>query len=123
MYKFHYDIVQPKFGPENVRLLYMDTGSFFYQIYTEDLYQDFADVNFKQHLDTSAYPEDHVLFSNDNKKELGKFKDELYGKLLEKCIGIASKLYTYKVYGGKIVKKAKGVKKTCDRTSNHICRL
>jgi len=48
-----------------------------------------------------------------NKKVLGKFKDEMNGKILEEFIGLASKLYSNKVFASNNgeMKKAKGVKK------------
>ncbi len=51
-----------------------DTDSLVYQIFTDDLYKDMESM--KDKLDTSNYPEDHPLFSNVNKKVVGKFKDE-----------------------------------------------
>ena len=35
MYEFHYDYMQPKYGSK-VKLCYMDTDSFVYEIETED---------------------------------------------------------------------------------------
>ena len=47
MYKFQYDCMQPKYGSE-VKLCYMDTESFVYEIGTKDFYRDFAkDVEIK----------------------------------------------------------------------------
>lgn len=115
MYHFHYDVICPKFGFDNVRLLYLDTDSFFYHIVTEDIYKSFKEL--RKYLDTSDYPLDHFsgLQSNKNKKIVGKFKDEFNGTLLHKFVGLASKLYAYKVYNGGTgnkntdSKKAKGV--------------
>ena len=43
---------------------------------------------------------------------MGKFKDEVNGKILGEFIGLASKLYTYKMFESiKQMKKAKGIKK------------
>ena len=42
MYEFHYDYMLPKYG-DNIKLCYMDTDSFVYDIETEDFYKDIAD--------------------------------------------------------------------------------
>ena len=60
--------------------------------------------------DTSNYSPDHQLFSNTNKKVIGKFKDELGGKVLTEFIGIRPKMYSY--VGEDSGKRAKGVKKS-----------
>ena len=41
MYEFHYDYMGPKYGSK-VKLCYMDTDSFVYEIETEDFYRDIA---------------------------------------------------------------------------------
>jgi len=55
-------------------------------------------------------------FFNENKKVIGKFKDEAGGKVIEEFVGLKSKMYSYLVSGGfgmepQEHKKAKGVKK------------
>ena len=60
--------------------------------------------------DTSNYSPDHQLFSDTNKKVIGKFKDELGGKVLTEFIGIRPKMYSY--VGEDSGKRAKGVKKS-----------
>lgn len=118
MYDFHYNVICKKFGFDKVKLLYMDTDSFFYKIETEDIYKSFRKI--KKHLDTSDYPSDHFsgLHSNKNKKVVGKFKDELNGAILYKFVGLASKLYAYKLEDNSEHKKAKGVKTYI--TTHHI---
>ena len=49
------------------------------------------------------------LYSNHNKKVVGKFKDELGGKLMTEFVGLRLKVYSYT--GEKSGKRAKGVKK------------
>jgi len=79
MAKFHYEKVG-KWYEEKANFLFTDTDSFCYQIFTHDLYEDL--IKHTKHFDLSEYPRDHFLNSNKNKKVLGKWKDELNGKLL-----------------------------------------
>ena len=60
--------------------------------------------------DTSNYSPGHPLFSTANKKIIGKFKDELGGKVMTEFIGIRPKMYSY--VGEESGKRAKGVKKS-----------
>ena len=106
MYDFYYNTLKTRYG-DKIRLLYTDTDSVIIHVQTEDIYADMA-----QNLDdydTSNYPADHPLFSNTNKKIIGKFKDELGGQLLTEFIGIRPKMYSY--VGEESGKRAKGVKK------------
>ena len=41
MYEFHYDYMRPRYGSK-VKLCYMDTDSFVYEIETKDFYRDIA---------------------------------------------------------------------------------
>ena len=77
MYSTYYDILQPYFGIENLQLHYMDTDSFVLSFNTKNIIQDLH--NLKEYIfDFSNLnePSDHELFSNINKKVLGKFKIE-----------------------------------------------
>jgi hypothetical protein len=61
MYTFHYEHMLPKYGYENIKLLFTDTDSLTYHIKTHDLYEDMKN---DLHLyDTSDYPKDHMLYS------------------------------------------------------------
>ena len=107
MYNFYYNTLKARYG-ENVRLLYTDTDSLIVKVDTDDLYKDMslnADL-----YDTSNYSPGHPLFSNTNKKIIGKFKDELGGKVMTEFIGIRPKMYSY--VGEESGKRAKGVKKS-----------
>ena len=53
MYEFHYDYMRPKYGSK-VKLCYMDTDSFVYEIETEDFYRDMAN-DVEKRFDTSGY--------------------------------------------------------------------
>ena len=51
LYEFHYDYMRPKHGSK-VKLCYMDTNSFVYEIGTEDFYRDIA-KDAEKRFDTS----------------------------------------------------------------------
>ena len=68
----------------NVRWCFTDTDSLLYEIKTPDIFKDMA-----QHIDDynfSDYPKNHHLYNTRRKKEIGKFKDELNGIILEEFI-------------------------------------
>ena len=110
MYKFYYDTLKP-FYNDRVKLCYTDTDSFVLHIETEDVYDDFNKMD--DLFDFSSYPSDHKSYSKKNKKVLGKFKDEVDGKIIEEFIGLKPKMYSIKIHTGKpeedIKKKAKGI--------------
>ena len=108
MYEFHYNYMMKKYKRDKVKLLFTDTDSLMYHIKTEDIFEDlFQDRDL---LDNSDYPETSKYFSKDNKKVIGKFKDEASGKPIIEFIGLKSKMYSYKTED-KNNKTAKGVKK------------
>jgi len=107
MYRYHYRVVKARYG-ENAKLLFTDTDSLAYHITTPDLYEDLKEI--REHLDTSNYPKDHPLFSNENNKVLGKFKDECASVTPVEFVGLRSKMYSLLVDENKPSKKtAKGI--------------
>ena len=107
MYNFYYNTLKKNYG-DNIRLLYTDTDSVIIHVTTDDIYCDLQ-ANISDY-DTSNYPADHPLFSTANKKVIGKFKDELGGKVMTEFVGIRPKMYSYA--GEESGKRAKGVKKS-----------
>ena len=97
MYRFHYDVMLARYGL-NCRLLFTDTDSFCYSIQTNDLYDDMT--TFLDHLDTSSYPKDHPLYTSQNAKVLGKFKNECNGITPVEFVGLHSKMYSLLVLRG-----------------------
>ena len=89
MFEFHYRVMKMKYG-SNAKLLFTDTDSLAYHITTPDLNADLKDL--QEHLDTSNYPKNHPLFSTDNAKVLGRFKDECAGKFALEFVGLRSKM-------------------------------
>jgi hypothetical protein len=85
-----------------------DTDSFVYQIKAEDFYEDMKGM--KEHYDMSEYSKESGLYDVENKKVIGKFKDESPDEVIKSFVGIRSKCYTFKTKNN-VVKKAKGVSK------------
>ena len=111
MYDFHYNYIKKKY-PE-AQLLFTDTDSLCYHIETEDIYSDlFAD---RELFDNSHYPSDSKFYFSENKKVIGKFKDETAGVPIREFIGLKSKMYSISLDNEKFSKKAKGVKKNVIR--------
>lgn len=72
-------------------------------------------ITMKEWFDFSDYPKDHVLYDETNKKVIGKFKDELNGKVMQEGVFLKPKQYAFKV-DGEEKKKSKGVKKNVTKT-------
>ena len=127
MYDFHYNFIKKKYGGDSAgqlaKLLFTDTGSLCYHIRTDDAYGDFYQD--KGLFDNSDYAESSKFIFDENKKVIGKFKDEVAGNPIIEFVGPKSKMYSYKteinrekiyakmyLYVNKIKndKKAKGVK-------------
>ena len=93
MYDYFYNNLKKRCG-ENILLLYMDKDSFIREINTDDVSRNMKD--YEDIYDTSNYDPNNSLFSNKNKKVVGKFKDELGKKILSEFVGVRSKAYAYK---------------------------
>ena len=111
MYDFHYNFIKKKYG-DRAKLLFTDTDSLCYHIQTDDVYQDL--YNHKDMFDNSDYSKSSKFYFDENKKVIGKFKDEAAGNPIADFLGLKSKMYSYEVElpSGEIKnnKKAKGVK-------------
>ena len=109
MYDFHYYYIKKKYS-DGAQLLFTDTDSLTYHIKTEDAYHDFlAD---RELFDNSDYPENSEFYFSENKKVIGKFKDEAAGVPMRDFAGLKSKMYSYLKDNDQNNKTAKGVKKT-----------
>ena len=78
-----------KFNP---RLLFTDTDSLCYwlheKIHTKKMYK------YKELFDLSNFPVSSKYYCSDNKKVVGKMKDEYGGKSILKFVGLKSKMYS-----------------------------
>ena len=91
MFDFHYNFIRARYGLRS-KLLFIDTDSMTYHIETDDLYADLNSAAEK--FDFSAYPRSHFCFSDENKKVLGKMKDENNGVAQLEFVGLKSKMYS-----------------------------
>ena len=76
MYNFHYNFMIRKF---NTKLLFTGTDSL---------------CQYKELFDLSNLPLSSKYYCSDNKKVLGKMKDEYGGKSILKFVGLKSKMYS-----------------------------
>ena len=111
MYDFYYYVMKEKYG-EKIKLLYMDPDSLIMEIRTDDFYA-YVRNKLIDEFDTSDYPKNNSYrMPLVNKKVLGKFKDELNGKIMEEFVGLRAKMYADKVFEDeKETNKIKGIRK------------
>ena len=109
MYRFYYDVMKPKYG-DNIKMVYTDTDSFVFHTKTDDIYQGLKEIN--DEMDFSGYEKNHKCYDATNKKVLGKFKDEVGGKIMAGFIGLRPKCYAFRIHGGDTeYEKCKGTAK------------
>ena len=93
-------------GRENAKLLFTDTESLMYEIKAEDAYNGLYKK--KDLFDNSDYSIDSPFYFKENKKVIGKMKDEAAGIPIVEFIGLRSKMYSYmkdNEKGGKTAKR------------------
>ena len=77
----------------NSTLLFTDTDSLAYEVIDHDIYTGMGKI--KDKFDFSEYPKEHFLYSTENMKVVGKFKDECKGQLMLIFVGLRPKLYSF----------------------------
>ena len=90
MYNFHYNFMIRKF---NTRLLWTDTDSLCYELHEKNPHKKM--YNYKELFDLSNFPVSSKFYCSDNKKVLGKMKDEYGRKSILKIVGLKSKCIQY----------------------------
>ena len=107
MYETYYDKLQPYFRQENIQLHYMDTDSFVLSVNTKDIIKDLK--NLEDIFDFSNLDKNIELFSNKNKKVIGKFKIETPKNIwIDEFVCLRSKMYAFKC-GDDSKNKLKGI--------------
>ena len=77
-----------------MQLIFTDTDSFIYELKTKDVHADIKN-HFRQYFDTSNFPKEHSLYTEQYKKVPGYFKVETKDKLIKDFVGVRSKVYSY----------------------------
>ena len=108
MYDFHYNYIKCKYG-DKAKLLFTDTDSLTYEIETADPYIDFFQD--KDKFDNSNYNKNSPYYFDENKKVIGKFKDEAAGIPVTEFVGLRSKMYSLSYDNNESKRTAKGIKK------------
>ena len=110
MYETYYDKLQPYFGQENIQLHYMDTDSFVLSLNTKDIIKVLK--NLEDMFDFSNLDKNHDLFSNKNKKVIGKFKNETSkNHWIDEFVCLRRKMYVF-TCGVDNKNKLKGISKS-----------
>ena len=91
MYNFHYSFIKKNF---DAKLLFTDTDSLAYEIKSENAYEDF--FKWKDLFDFSNYSKNSKFYDDDNKKVIGKMKDEYGGVVIDEFVGLKSKMCSIK---------------------------
>ena len=99
MYRYWYDYLIPKYGADKVELLFTDTDSFCYEVFTDDVYADMKEdmdsPDTSRHwFDFSGYPKQHPNYDTRNEKVLEKMKDETNGVPVVEFCGLRAKMYS-----------------------------
>ena len=89
MYNFHYNFMIRKFY---TRLLFTDRESLCYELHEKNPYKKMHKQ--KKLFDLSNFPISSKYYCSDNKKVVGKIKDEYGGKSIVKLVGLKSKMYS-----------------------------
>ena len=104
MYEFHYNFIKKHFDAE---LLFTDTNSLTYEIKSDDVYEEFFER--KHLLDFTNFSKDSKFYDSQNEMVVGKTKDEDKGILINKFVGLKSKMHSMLLDDGKESNTAKGV--------------
>ena len=95
MYETYYDILQPYFGMENLQLHYVDTDSFVLSLNTKDNITVLKSL--KDIFDFSNLDKNHELFSDKNKKVIGKIKIKTRKNIgIDEFVCLRSEAYSFK---------------------------
>ena len=102
---------------DDAKLLFTDTDSLFYEIKTDDVYEDF--YKDKHLFDLSNNSKGLKFFEPDNQKVIGKIKDESKGKINDAFVGLKSKMHSMRHINSKENKTETGVNSNVIENKKH----
>ncbi len=120
MYRFHYDYIKRIFN-EKAELLFTDTDSLMYQIFSENVYETFYKDR-EKYFDFCEFPAKSPFFYENNKRKIGFFKDEAKGQMILEFVGLRPKMYSYLIQTEKGVEdkhRAKGIQSAVAKNFRH----
>jgi len=91
MYQQYYEVIKPVLG--KCEVIMSDTDSLVLSVQTDKETNNLEKI--KDIIDFSNYPTESKYFNEDNKNELGFWKDELQGKVMTEFCGLRSKTYAF----------------------------
>ena len=89
MYDFHYNFIKKNFDAE---LLFTDTDSLTYEIKSEDVYEEF--FKHKHLFDFINFSKGSKFYNSQNEMAVCKMKDKYKGILINKFVGLKSKMHS-----------------------------
>ena len=97
MYETYHDNLQPYFGQENLQLHYIDTDGMMLSMKTQNIINDLKKL--EDIFDFSNLDENHELYSNKNKKVIGKFRIETPKNIwIDEFVALRSKMYAFRCW-------------------------
>ena len=105
MHDFHYNYIKRKYLEST--LLFSDTDTLIYQIQMDNVYKDFYPD--KQLFNFSGYQKESPFY-DENKKVIGKMKDQLNGEIIEGFVCLRARMCSLKT-NIEEMNKAKGAEK------------
>lgn len=93
---------------QNVEIVGGDTDSFFLHVTSKYSREEIL-KSFQDEFDSSNYPQNHPLFSTENKSKLGCFKDETCGQPIRSLFMQSPKTYSIITKNENRIARAKGI--------------
>ena len=87
--------------------MFTDRDSLTYEIKSKNVYENF--FKWKDLFDFSNHSKDSKFFNDANRNVIGKMKDEYGGVIIDKFVGLKSKMYSIKKIDGNEPSTAKAV--------------
>jgi hypothetical protein len=109
LYSVYYENFMKVYGPERLRLCYVDTDSLLIRLEAENLFDEMS--KHREWFDTSNFDPTHPLYSKENQGVYGLLKSETGSNLILEYVGLRAKMYSLICVDSKEKRVCKGIKK------------